>query len=810
MNKMVDEAIAAAGDQPGKDAGSERATAHRLIGKSLPRKEDDRLLRGDGRFTDDVQLAHQLEMAVGRCPFPHARIKSIDVSRAAQLEGVKHILTGAQVKAMSDPLTVLRPVPGAPALPYYALAQDVATYEGQPVVSVVATSRAIAEDALEYIDIEFEPLPHVSDALDALAAGAPVLHPTVMNSNLMAANENRAGFPEEQMATADAIVEGRMRVGRVSPLPMETRGIVAVWRPGARELAVYASTQTPHLVRKQLAESLRIDEAEIRVSASDVGGGFGQKLGIYPEDVLACLHAMALRRPVKWIEDRMEHFRASTHGRESTHDYRLAAMADGRFVAMTNTYTTDIGGWNSAFGSAQLSSVVFTGPYKVADAAVERRVALTNKTPVGAYRGYGQPEVNFALEVLVDRMARKLNKDPLELRVMNMLRPEDLPWTTPSGAVYDSGDYLKTLHMAAEAVDYAAHRALPKVPREDGRLVGIGLSSFVERTGYASARFLANRGSKFGAHESVTLRANRSGTIDLYTGVSSMGQSSETAFAQLCAEVLGVDYDVIFVHAGDTAASPLNTGSFASRTLIAVAGALREAATPFREKVLRLAAWILETSPEEVVIEGKLVRHSVDPGKSVPLAQVFTRAILGQGIPAEETPGLETTAYFEPCEAAFSFGTAAAVVAVDPETGEFKVERFVIAHDCGVPVNPMVIDGQVRGAVVQAFGAALGEELRYDRETGQLVSGSMLDYFVPMAADVPPIELLHTEVPSPVTTFGIRGVGEVGTIPPGAALANAICDALADYGVELSELPITPESVWRELNRANNRLERNT
>jgi carbon-monoxide dehydrogenase large subunit len=799
MNHLVDDAIAAARGKSDTTAGTGVASGYRLIGKSLPRKEDDRLLRGDGRFTDDVQLAHQLEMAVGRCPFPHARIKSIDVSRAAQLEGVKHILTGEQVKAMSDPLTVLRPVPGAPELPYYALAQDVATYEGQPVVSVVATSRAIAEDALEYIDIEFEPLPHVSDALDALAEGAPVLHPTVMTSNLMAANENRAGSPEERMAAADVIVEGRMRIGRVSPLPMETRGIVAVWRPGARELTVHASTQVPHLLRKQLAESLRINEAEIRVSASDVGGGFGQKLGIYPEDVLACLHAMALRRPVKWIEDRMEHFRASTHGRESIHDYRLAASADGRFVAMTNSYTTDIGGWNSAFGSAQLSSVVFTGPYKVADAAVDRRVALTNKTPVGAYRGYGQPEVNFALEVLVDRMARKLNMDPLELRVKNMLRPEDLPWTTPSGAVYDSGDYLETLHMAADAVDYAAHRISPRVPRDDGRIVGIGFASFVERTGYASARFLANRGSKFGAHESVTLRANRSGTIDLYTGVSSIGQSSETAFAQLLAEVLGVDYDVIFVHTGDTATSPLNTGSFASRTLIAVAGALREAAAPFREKVLRLAAWILDASPEDMVIEGKLVRHRVDPGRSVPLAQVFTHAILGQGIPPAETPGLETTAYFEPCEAAFSFGTAAAVVAVDPETGEFKVERFVIAHDCGVAVNPMVIEGQVRGAVVQAFGAALGEELRYDRETGQLVSGSMLDYFVPMAADVPPIELLHTEVPSPVTTFGVRGVGEVGTIPPGAALANAICNALADYGVEISELPVTPESVWREL-----------
>jgi carbon-monoxide dehydrogenase large subunit len=773
----------------------------RIIGRSCPRKEDERLLRGDGRFVDDVQLAHQLEMAIARCPFPHARVRSIDISRAASVIGVKQILIGADVLGQTEPLSVLRPVPGAPALPYYALAQDIATYEGQPVVSVVATSRAIAEDAVELLEIDYEPLTHVSDTLEALSPQAPVLHPERLSSNLLASNTDRRGDPDTRIASADVVLRERFRINRVTALPMETRGIVAIWRPGAHELTVHASTQVPHLVRKQLAEALRIDESCIRVSASDVGGAFGLKLGIYPEDVLACLHAMALRRPVKWIEDRMEHFRASTHGREATHDFCIAAQRDGRLLAITNTYTTDLGGWNSSFGSAQLSSVVFTGPYRVPDAQVERRVALTNKTPIGAYRGYGQPEVNFALEVLVDRLARKLKIDPLELRRLNMLRPEELPWTTPSGAVYDSGDYPKTLEMAAEAVSYAAHRAAPKGPRADGRLIGIGLASFVERTGYASARFLAKRGSQFGAHESVTLRANRSGGIDLYTGVSSIGQSSETAFSQLCAEVLGVDYDIIRVHAGDTAASPLNTGSFASRTLIAAAGALREAGLAFRLKTLRLGAAILQVAVEDVTLAGTAVHRVTAPQVSIPLAQIFRQAITGQGIAADETPGLEATAHFEPPDAAFSFGTAAARVAVDPETGDFSIEKFVMVHDCGVAVNPLIVEGQVRGALVQGFGAALGEELRYDRETGQLLSGSMLDYFVPIAADVPSIELLHTEVPSPVTTFGVRGVGEVGTIPPGAAITNAICDALSGYGVEISQLPVTPESVWRALSK---------
>jgi carbon-monoxide dehydrogenase large subunit len=770
-----------------------------VIGTSAARKEDDRLLRGDGRFTDDVDPAHALEMAVGRSPYPHARILGIDTSAAIGLEGVRHVLVGADVRAATQPLTVLRPVPGAPTLPYYALALDVVRYEGEPVVSVVATSRAIAEDALELIEIDYEPIPHVSDALEALEPGAPQVHPDEVERNLMVSNPEGAGDPEARIAEADVVVGGRFRINRVTGLPMETRAIVAEWRPGARELTVHSSTQVPHLVRKQLAEALSLSEGDIRAIASDVGGGYGLKLGVYPEDVLACLHAMTLRRPVKWVEDRMEHFRATTHARESTHDYRIAARADGRIVAITDTYVTDLGAWNSPFGSAQLSSVVFTGPYKVDDGYVERRVVLTNKTPVGAYRGYGQPEVNFACERLVDTLARRLGMDPLELRAKNLLRPEDLPWKNPAGAVYDSGDYERCLRMAAEAIGYDAHRARPHGPRADGRHVGVGLSSFVERTGYASSRVLARRGSQFGAHESVTLRANRSGGIDLYTGVSTMGQSNETAFAQVVAEVVGIAYDAVKVHAGDTGASPLNTGAFASRTMIAAAGALQAAGDALRGKTLRLAAWSLGCGADELEVAGTVVRRRDDPTVSVPLADVFTTAILGQGLPPDEEPGLETTAHFEPTDAAYSFGTAAALVSVDPETGDFDVERFVLVHDCGTAVNPKVVEGQVRGALVQGLGAALGEELRYDPDTGQLVNGTMMDYFAPAAPDVPPIELLHTEVPSPVTPFGIRGVGEVGTIPPAAAVANALCDALADFGVELDTLPLTPEVVWQAL-----------
>jgi carbon-monoxide dehydrogenase large subunit len=787
-----------------RDALAPTRPERSVIGTNVARKEDDRLLRGAGCFADDVDPARVVEMAVGRCPYPHARIVEIDVSAALGADGVLEVLVGADVAARSAPIGILRPVPGAPAIPHYALAQSTATYEGQPVVSVVATSRHLAEDAIELIVIDYEPLPHVSDVASALAPGAPIIHPEVLDSNLLVANREGAGDVEARCKQADVVVEADFFINRVTGLPMEPRAVVAEWRPGARELMVRTSTQVPHLIRQQLAESLRIDESSVRVAASDVGGGFGLKLGIYPEDLLVSLHAISLRRPVKFVEDRNEHFRATTHGRESVHHYRIAARSDGHILAMSDVYANDLGGLNSPFGSSQLSTVVFNGPYKVDDGMVERRVVLTNKTPIGAYRGYGQPEVNFAYERMMDQLARRLNIDPVELRAANMVKPDDLPWINPTGAVYDSGDYERCLRMAAEAVRWDEHRSKTRGPGADGRYRGIGFSSYIERTGYASSKFLAGRGSRFGAHESVTLRANRTGGIDLYTGVSSIGQGSETVFAQMCSEFFGLPYDAVTVHPGDTAMSPLNTGAFASRTVIAAAGALAEACAHLRAKTVRIAAFALEIDDlNTLTVVGNEVRHRDDPTLALPLSAVFTRAILGQGIPPGESPGLEQTSYFEPEGAAYSFGTAAAIVNVDAETGEFDLERVVMVHDSGTPINPKLIEGQVLGGLTQGLGAALGEELRYDAETGQLVNGTMMDYFAPSACDVPPIELHHTEVPSPFTPMGVRGAGEVGCIPPAAAVANAVCDALTDFGVELYRLPITPERVWQALREAN-------
>lgn len=779
----------------------EQTASGRWIGRSVTRHEDERLLRGLGRFVDDHDPPGVLAMAVGRCPYPHARVRRIDAEAARELPGVEAVLTGADVAALSEPISVLRTLPEVVRIRFWALAQDVALFEGHPVVSVVAQSRYVAEDALELIRIEYEPLPHVADVESALAPGAPVLH-DALPSNLIGTVTRSSGDPDGAMAGTAAVVSDQFAINRVTGLPMEGRAVLADYTPGLRTLTVWTSTQVPYLVRMQLAHALRLPEEAIRVVGADCGGGFGLKLGIYPEDILACLHAMQLGRPVKWIEDRMEHFRATTHARESVHNAALAADAGGRLVAMRNVYTVDNGAYISPFGAPRLTTQMFPGPYRIRDCHMEGRVVATNKTPVGAYRGYGQPESNFVREVLMDRLARALNLDPVELRRRNLLTPAELPWESAGGSVYESGDYARTLDLAAEQIGYADLRRRQPQLRAAGRYLGVGLACYVEKTGYPGSAYLGKAGSPFGGYESVTIRLGRSGTADLYTGVAQIGQSSETAFAQLCAHCLGMEPAAVRVHAGDTQGAPFSVGSFSSRTLIAGAGAIEAAAREIRAKVLRIAAHLLEATPDQLELTGGAVRVQGDPRVRVPLARVAAEAATGHHLPPGEAPGLEATAYYDPQHSAYSYGTAAAVVSVTPRTGEFRLERFVLVHDCGTRVNPMLVDGQVRGGIAQALGAALFEELMYDADTGQLVNGSMVDYFVPTCADLPEFELDHTEVPSTVTPFGVRGVGESGTIPPAAAVANAICDALAPFGIEINRLPIRAERIWQALRQA--------
>ncbi len=773
----------------------------RWIGAGITRIEDERLLRAKGRFVDDISPHGLLHMAVGRCPFPHARIGAIDAGPALELEGVVGVMTGPQVRARTRPLTVLRPLPDVPALPFYAMADTVALYEGHPVVTVVATDRALAEDALELIEIDYEPLPHVVDVEDALDPGAPVLWAD-LGSNLVVRNPRDTGDAEAALARSAVRCAGRFRMGRVTGLPMEGRAVLAEYTPGLHTLRIWSSTQVPHLHRMQLADALEMPEANIRLAAPDVGGGFGLKLGMYPEDVLACLHAIDTRRPVKWVEDRMEHFRATTHARQALHDAELGLGADGTITAMRDRYYVDMGAYNSPFGSPMLSSLMFPGPYRVNDCSVERNVVATNKTPVGAYRGYGQPESNFVRETLLDRAARALGLDPVEVRRHNVIHPSEMPYETAGGARYDSGDHRAALDAACERIGYDDFRHHAPAARADGRRLGIGVACFVEMTGYPGSKFLGKHKAAYGAHESVTIRVNRSGGADLYTGVASFGQANGTAFAQVCASVLGMHPHQVVIHAGDTEGTPYNVGAFASRTTIAGTGAVLGASHEIRAKVLRVAAFLLSADPGDLVVTDGVVHPLDRPDDGVTLARVAAAAISGHQLPEGDEPGLEATKYFDPPASAFGYGTAAAIVSVDARTGEFDIERFVLAHDCGRQVNPTLVEGQLHGGLAQGLGAGLFEELRYDRETGQLLNGTMLDYLFPTAADLPHFELVHTDVASPVTPLGVRGVGEAGTIPPASAIANAVSDALAPLPVEIDELPITAERVWRAIRRA--------
>ena len=769
-------------------------TRKSFIGERRPRVEDERLVRGLGSYVDDVDPARLAHMALVRCPYPRARIVSIDASAARALPGVHEVLLPEDLLERIDPITILRPIPEAPAIMPRALPDGEALYEGQPVASVCAVSRYVAEDAAQLIEVEYEPLPFVVDVLEAVEDGAPLLHPGI-GTNVLVTNPRGDGEPERGFAEADVVVEDTFRINRVSGLPMETRAILADWTPGVKTLEVRASTQAPHLFRRQLAQSLRLPEADIRVICDDVGGAFGLKLGIFPEDLLACVHSIDLGRPVKWIEDRMEFFRGATQARESVHKARLGVASDGAIVAYTNRYYVDAGAHNSPMGSPMLSSLMFQGPYKFPSGYVERNVVFTNKVPVGAYRGYGQPEGSFVREILLDRAARKIGLDRLEIRRRNFIRPADMPWQTIGGAKYDSGDYQACLEMAAETIGYEDVLRRQAEARADGRHVGVGFGCYVEMTGYPGSKFLGKHNAQYGAHEGVVVRANRSGGVDVYTAVPPIGQSTETAFGQVAASVVGVDPAKVRVFAGDTHGTPVNTGSFASRTLIAGSGAIERAGREVREKALRVAAHMLGVPVETLELEDSVITST--DGPSITFEEVALNAFYAHRMPEGELPGLEATAYYDPISNAFSYGTAAAIVEVDAESGEFTLERFLFVHDCGTQVNPLLVEGQLHGGIAQALGAALFEEIVYDRESGQLVNGSMMDYFMPTAADLPLIELDHTEVASPVTPFGVRGIGESGTIPPGAAVANALADALSPFGVEINRLPLTAESIWR-------------
>jgi len=759
------------------------------IGERVLRVEDPRLLRGEGVFVDDVRRPDMLQAAVVRSPHAHARIRRIDVARAQALPGVALVLTAEELGRLNGPLPLLIPHDD---LQYgrtqSALATSIVRHVGEAVAFVVASDRYVAEDAADLVYVDYEPLPVAADLEAAAPLGAPLVHAD-MPHNIGGHYLRSVGDYVAARARADLILTERFRLDRGTASPMETRGVVAI--PEGRGLTMYVSTQAPVALRAGLAAWFDMPEMDLRLIAPDVGGGFGPKVMMfYPEEVLVPFAAMCLKRPVKWIEDRREHFVATTQEREQIHDVEVAVAKDGTLLGLKTTLLHDSGAYTPYGIQVPIISVTtLPGPYRLKNYSVEFRAVYTNKPTVTPYRGAGRPHGVFVMERMMDRIAAALGLDPLEVRRKNFIQPDEFPWDTGliyqdwAPTRYDSGNFPELADRLEALLDLPAMRALQTEARSEGRCVGIGMGFYVEGAGP-------------GPYEGVRVRIEPSGKVQVATGVGTQGQGHFTAFAQVVADRLGVDMADIHVVTGDTAAMGWGIGTFASRAAVIVGNAAYLAAQAVAEKARTVASRLLECAPDEVELCNG---HARCGERSVTLGEVARFANPLRGTLQFGEPGLEATRFFSPQQSTFPSGAHAAVVEVDPDTGFMKVLRYCVVHDCGTMINPMIVEGQIHGGVAQGIGGVFYEKLVYDAN-GQLLTSSLMDYLLPTASEVPTVETDHIETPSPLNPLGLKGAGEAGVIPCAAVFASALEDALREFGVRIAEMPLSPSRL-RELIR---------
>ncbi|HEX6511735.1 MAG TPA: xanthine dehydrogenase family protein molybdopterin-binding subunit [Chloroflexota bacterium] len=753
------------------------------------RAEDPRLLTGRGQFVADVQLPRALHLAFLRSPHPHARITRLDVSHACQATGVAKILTGAEIAHLAPPLPVLWPCGDPKTRTRPLAAAEVVRYVGEPLAVVAAASRYAAEDALDAIEVEYEPLPVIATVDQALADDAPLLYPE-WGDNVAASLTfgDRTANPQGHV-----VVRERFTIPRLAGVPIEARGVTATYEPSTGELTVWASTQVATPLRLVVAETLGLPQAKVRVIAPDVGGGFGNKDAPHPEEVLTALVAKLLGRPVQWIEDRREAMLAIPHARGQVHDVELALDRDGVILSLRDEVVLDLGAHFASVGLGPgfITGAMLPGPYRVPSFYAHVSGVVTNKTPLGAYRGFGMPEATFALERGLDQAARQLGIDAAELRRRNLIHPEQMPCRTPTRLEYDSGDYPAALQSALDAIGYEELRA-----SKNERRSGIGVVPYLEYTGHGPSPLLKLGGGRSGGYEEAAVRMDAEGGATVYTGMASIGTGIQTTMAQVAAQELGLSPQRVAVVSGDTQLCPPSPlGTVSSRSAPVGNAAVRMAACKVRDKLLRLAAHLLEAAPEDVELAGDraFVRGTPDRGMAIAdLAQAAHRA---WDLPSGMEPGLLQHAGFDPAHVTFSYGVHAVIVELDRDTGAVELRRYVVVHDCGPLVNRAIVEGQIRGGVTQGLGAALLEELAFD-EQAQPLTTSLMDYMLPLATSVPELEIHHMEVPSPYTPDGAKGCGESGTIPAAPAIVAAIEDAL---GVPLRRIPVTPEMVWRAL-----------
>ena len=770
------------------------ATKAKWVGQRMKRKEDPRLIQGLARYVDDLALPGQLYAAFLRSPYAHARLQRIDRSAAERAPGVVAVLVGEDVRGVLGMIPTASALPELKVPPHPPLAIEEVNHVGEPVAVVVADDRYRARDAVDLIEVDYEPLPAVTDPEKALEKNSPRVH-AQFKDNQACLWKVEAGFPDKAFAKAAHVVRQRFVNQRLIPVAMEPRGVLASYDAGAEQLTVWSSTQIPHLLRTQLAAMLNVPEMRVRVIAPEVGGGFGSKLNVYGEEALIAHLAMKLGRPVKWIETRRENFLATIHGRDQINDVEAAVTKDGRILALKVRLTADLGAYHQLLTAVipTLTGLLLLGCYKIPAVKIEYVGVFTNKMATDAYRGAGRPEATFLIERMVDLVALDLGIDPVEVRRKNFPRPKDFPYSTPTGVIYDSGNYEATLKKALEQVDYTKLREEQKRLWKQGRYLGIGLSTYVEICAMGPSSAMPA-----GGWESGTVRIEPTGKVTVLTGASPHGQGQETSFAQIVADELGISPEDVIVTHGDTQAVPYGIGTFGSRATAVGGTAMFLSLQKLKQKLARMAGHLLKVDPKRIEIgEGKLfVKGS--PKKSKTFLEVVQAAYMAKTLPAGFEPGLEATTFFEPSNFTFPFGAHVCVVEVDAETGDVHIRRYVAVDDCGNVINPLLVDGQVHGGIVQSIGQALFEEAVYD-ENGQLVTGELMDYAIPRAADVPRLETARTVTPSPVNPMGVKGVGEAGTIAATPAVVNAVVDALRPLGVRDIPMPLKRERIWEIL-----------
>jgi carbon-monoxide dehydrogenase large subunit len=773
-------------------------TLGRIVGTPVERKEDTALLTGQAKFVDDMSLPGMVWMAVVRSPYAHARITSVDVTPALAHRGVIAAFSGEELAdewQMSLPCAWL-PTEDTNQPNHRPLAVDKARYAGDGVAVVVAETRAEARDAVELVQVAYESLPALVDPAQALEDGAPIVHDD-FGTNHCYTWALSAGEVDQEFANADVTIKERYRQQRLIPNAIEPRGVIVQPFPATGELTMWSATQIPHIARVTLSMVTGVPEAKLRVVAPEVGGGFGSKLNVYAEEALALVLARRLGRPIKWIETRTEGYQATIHGRDQIQEIELAATSEGKIRAVRAKLTVAMGAYLQLVttGVPLLGAWLYSGAYDVAAYDFECTGVFTTTTPTDAYRGAGRPEATYAIERAVDALARKLGKDPVEVRRLNFLR--DFPKTLASGLTVDSGDYDAHLDAALEILDYDDARKQQAERRKQGdtKELGIGFSTYIEMCGLAPSRILGAIRYGAGGWDAATIRFLPTGTVQVLIGTSPHGQSHETTVSQIVADQLGIGFDDVEVLHGDTAVAPLGMDTYGSRSLTVGGIAVYKAAERILEKARKIAAHQLEVGENELSYDGGTFSAN---GNSLTTKELALQAWTAHNLPDGMEPGLEATYVFDPENFSWPAGTHIAVVEVDTETGAVDLVRYIAVDDVGNVINPNIVDGQIHGGITQGVAQALFEEAVYD-EDGNLVTGSMVNYLVPSAAELPSYEVGRTVTPSPTNPLGAKGVGETGTIASTPAVINAIVDALSTRGVTDVEMPATPERVWRAI-----------